>query len=246
MGFALFCAACAWWVHGLCMRRRGRRRDADANDRLRAQIRQTAQLQDTALQGLQGMLYYLQAIRQRLPGRTEEGIQLLDQAMARGELLLSEARRAMPLLDPATVIGGADLVDAMCTLLEDLPDRRADQQPTTLRLAAEGPVVALESLVRDEALRITHEAVNNAQQHAGARNIDVEVRFGSRTLQVVVRDDGVGLDEAMQRQASRLGGRGIRDMCERALSIGAKLEVWSRRGAGTEVRLSIPTIGGAG
>ena len=55
-----------------------------------------------------------------------------------------------------------------------------------------------------------------------------------------MRDDGIGIDATVLSQEGRPGHFGLRGMRERAKSIGGQLEVWSERGAGTEVELTIP------
>jgi signal transduction histidine kinase len=42
------------------------------------------------------------------------------------------------------------------------------------------------------------------------------------------------------RDGQRIGHWGLQGMRERAESFGAQLEVWSERGAGTEIELSVP------
>jgi nitrate/nitrite-specific signal transduction histidine kinase len=56
---------------------------------------------------------------------------------------------------------------------------------------------------------------------------------------VLVRDDGAGIDEEVLK-AGRQGHWGLSGMRERAEQIGARLRLWSRKGAGTEVELSVP------
>ena len=64
----------------------------------------------------------------------------------------------------------------------------------------------------------------------------VEVEYLPRRLRVVVRDNGRGIDPEATR-ASRDAHWGLLGMDERAKSIGAKLTIWSKPGAGTEVEL---------
>ena len=56
---------------------------------------------------------------------------------------------------------------------------------------------------------------------------------------MLVRDDGRGMDEQVLR-AGRDGHWGLPGMRERADRIGARLKVWSRAGAGTEIELLVP------
>jgi signal transduction histidine kinase len=54
------------------------------------------------------------------------------------------------------------------------------------------------------------------------------------------RDDGLGINHEVLRKGGRPGHWGLVGMQERASQIGARLEVWSKPGAGTELELSIP------
>ncbi|HEX3374613.1 MAG TPA: ATP-binding protein, partial [Edaphobacter sp.] len=66
--------------------------------------------------------------------------------------------------------------------------------------------------------------------------IEVELEYAARRFRMVVRDDGCGIDA----QVLRVGHWGLPGMRERAERIGARLRVWSRPAAGTEVVLSLP------
>ena len=57
---------------------------------------------------------------------------------------------------------------------------------------------------------------------------------------LVVRDDGKGIDPQVLKDRGRAGHWGLRGVYERAEGIGARLDVWSEAGAGTEVRLTVP------
>jgi nitrate/nitrite-specific signal transduction histidine kinase len=54
-----------------------------------------------------------------------------------------------------------------------------------------------------------------------------------------VSDDGKGIDEQTMGR-HRHGHFGLHGMRERAELFGGKLEVWSKRGSGTQLNLSIP------
>jgi two-component system, NarL family, sensor histidine kinase DesK len=96
---------------------------------------------------------------------------------------------------------------------------RLDRGP--LRPAAEN-VLAL-------ALR---EATTNVLRHAGARRVDVTLRRGSARAVLEIADDGCG---------GRLcPGQGLTWMRERAAAVGGGLQVESRPGRGTLLRLTVP------
>jgi two-component system sensor histidine kinase UhpB len=82
--------------------------------------------------------------------------------------------------------------------------------------------------------RVAQEALTNTLRHAGARSAQLavsEARDGS--LVVSISDDGQGLNGYEP-------GAGIGGMRERALLVGASLELGTGNRGGAEVRLTIP------
>jgi signal transduction histidine kinase len=61
-----------------------------------------------------------------------------------------------------------------------------------------------------------------------------------RNVHVVMRDDGPGFDVA---RAAQRGPFGLQTMKERAESVGGRLVIESRPGAGTRLDLTVPTDG---
>ena len=95
-------------------------------------------------------------------------------------------------------------------------------------------------IVRDEIYRIVREALRNAFRHAEAGRIQVEVRYAPRVLRVRIRDDGKGVDQEVVDRGGRARHYGLAGMRERAELVKGTLTVWSERGAGTEVEVTIP------
>jgi signal transduction histidine kinase len=94
--------------------------------------------------------------------------------------------------------------------------------------------------LQEEIYRIAQEALNNVLKHAQASRVTVELTLGADDCNLVVRDDGVGLD-AWLSQAR--GGLGLSNMRERARRIGGFLSIEGKPGKGTEVRVSVPRSG---
>jgi signal transduction histidine kinase len=90
--------------------------------------------------------------------------------------------------------------------------------------------------VQEQIKLITREALGNAFRHSGATLIEAEIEYSARRLRLIVRDNGRGIEPGTGRDVHW----GLRGMRERAESIGAKLTIWSRAGAGTEVEISVP------
>src|SRR5262249_54484097 len=112
------------------------------------------------------------------------------------------------------------------------------QQPA-FRVVVEGQRKSLHPLLRDDVYRIGREAVINAFRHAGARHIEVELKYSSNQLRLLVRDDGRGIEPQIPK-SGRDGHWGLSGMRERAEQIGARFHVYSSAAAGTEVELSVP------
>jgi len=93
--------------------------------------------------------------------------------------------------------------------------------------------------VLDEAFRIGREALSNAFQHSGTSKIEVELIYEHDEIRLRIRDDGNGFDPRIV-ETGKPGHWGLSGMRERANQVGAKLNVWSRPNAGTEVDLTIP------
>ena len=103
-----------------------------------------------------------------------------------------------------------------------------------------GHVVARLLPAREEAAyRVVQEALHNALRHGSPGTVTVDLRDGDGVVTLTVTDDGIGFDLA----ASAMAGHrlGLASMRERARAAGGQLEVRSRPGGGTTVRLTVPT-----
>jgi signal transduction histidine kinase len=103
----------------------------------------------------------------------------------------------------------------------------------------EGPPRDLRSIVGDEIYRIGAEALRNAFSHARANYIEVDIRYSDQLLRLQIRDDGAGITPEMLERG-RPDHYGLSGMRERSQKIGAKLEIWSGTGKGTEIDFTIP------
>jgi signal transduction histidine kinase len=84
--------------------------------------------------------------------------------------------------------------------------------------------------------RIVQEALANAVRHATARAIRIEFDAAGDRLLVSIIDDGVGF----LRSDARHEGLGLAGMEERAIVLGSRLSIASRRGRGTRISVSAP------
>jgi Signal transduction histidine kinase len=102
------------------------------------------------------------------------------------------------------------------------------------------PSGMLSATERTVVLRVTQEALQNVRKHAAATSVTVGTRLEGGAWVLEVGDDGRGFDVGDTATRGRRNF-GLQFMRERAELIGARLDVRSRPGDGTVVRLAIPT-----
>src|SRR5215469_980130 len=108
------------------------------------------------------------------------------------------------------------------------------------RVIVLGSARKLHPLIRDEVYHIGRELLVNAFRHSRASYIEVELDYAPKRFRIVARDNGCGIDTQVLH-TGREGHWGLPGMRERAERVGARLRVWSRVAAGTEVALSVPS-----
>jgi signal transduction histidine kinase len=82
--------------------------------------------------------------------------------------------------------------------------------------------------------RVVQEALHNAVQHSGARNVHVTVRQHKGRLLLSIQDDGKGFDPRTHK------GMGLLGIGERVSHLGGTFAVESEPGAGTTLRVNLP------
>ena len=237
------------WFYALCglvcvtiltalYRVRMRQVAAQVRGRLEARLsereRIARELHDTLLQGVQGLIWRFQAAADRIPPG-EPARQLMEQSLDRADKLLGESRDRVKDLRPSAG-DVADLDQALAAEGEQL----TQLHPAKFRVSVQGACLDLHPIVREEGFLIAREALGNAFQHSGAKNIEAEVSYGQAALQVRIRDDGRGISADVLDAGGRPGHFGLLGMRERAQKLGGKLDIWSKPGAGTEIDLRVP------
>ncbi|MER6184110.1 sensor histidine kinase [Streptomyces sp. NPDC001652] len=141
---------------------------------------------------------------------------------------LDEVRRLVRRLRPG-VLEDLGLVSALTSLTTEFSTHT--RLRVVRRFDAGLPVLDQETEL--VLYRVAQEALTNAARHAEADRVEVSLRHSEGTVVLAVTDDGRGTGMARE-------GAGLRGMRERALLIGATLDVTSRPQAGTQVRLTTP------
>ncbi len=170
-----------------------------------------------------------------------------DAALARGDLVAARDRLALIEATASDNLDEARLIVAELTpghlqsrTLVEAVERlgatveTASGVPTDVRV--EGDPVPLGGTAEVVILRTAQEALSNVRRHSGAAHVGVTLTYAD-PLRVVleVRDDGVGFDTAGARS-----GFGLDGLFARAAEVGGAVDVRSRPGAGTTLRLEVP------
>jgi signal transduction histidine kinase len=240
--FAVACGvlflALLWLVYQFRVRQLAVQFNRTFEARVSERTRIARELHDTLLQSFQGLLLRFQSVLNVLPERPTEAKQRLQSAIDQAAAAITEGRDAVQGLR-SSALETNELADGIRAIAEELTSHASAIDSPVIEVEVEGTTRALKPIVRDEAYRIAGEALRNAFRHAKAERITVEIRYDKRQFRLRIRDDGKGIDEdIMQRQPS--GHFGLPGMRERAETVGAHLEVWTRRDSGTQVDLSIP------
>jgi two-component system sensor histidine kinase UhpB len=99
-------------------------------------------------------------------------------------------------------------------------------------------VPRLSSAAELAVYRIAQESLTNAIRHANAKRIELGLERLPQRVRLRVVDDGNGLEK------DEMSGSGIRGMRERALLIGADLDIDFTPGRGVSIVLDVPLAEG--
>lgn len=238
--FIALCTACVmfliWALYRLRMGQVAASINQRFDERLAERTRIAQELHDTLLQGFLSASMQVQVATDSL-ATDSQAKRILTRAVQLMGQVIEEGRNAVQGLR-LTNTGSSNLEQAFVTIQEEfgVGSQGRDLQ---FRVLAEGQRRPLHPLIRDEFYRIGREALTNAFRHADANHIDLELKYGPKRFRLLVRDDGCGIEPGIL-QKGRSGHWGLSGMRERAERIGARLHVFSRASAGTEIELSVP------
>jgi signal transduction histidine kinase len=190
-----------------------------ASDKTRRQIERD--LHDGAQQRLVHTVINLKFLRDAVRTEPEAVPGLVAEALEQAEQATVELRELVHGILPPTLTHGG-LSAAVKTL--------GSRVPVPVELDVD--VGRLPDTVEATAYFLVAEALTNVAKHSRASHAAVSARLENRTLQVEVRDDGVG--------GARADGTGLVGLSDRLGALDATLRLESPAGGGTRVAASIP------
>jgi signal transduction histidine kinase len=195
------------------------------------------ELHDVVAHAVSVMTLQVGAVRHRLPetlGDDRDALRGVEQA---GRAALTEMRRLLGALrddgedaelSPQPGLAGLDALAA-----------EVGRAGLPVRLLVEGEAFPLPRAIDLSAYRIVQEGLTNALKHASAAQADVTVRYGSRGVQLEVRDDGAG------PAASDGLGHGLVGIRERVKIYGGEMSAGAAPGGGFVLSARLPVEGAA-
>jgi signal transduction histidine kinase len=213
---------------------------AEANGRLRGYAAQAEELATTQERNRvardihDGLGHHLtvvqmqvQAARAVLASDPARADAVLAKAQQQSAEALAEVRRSVAALRAPRAL--PPLPEALAALAEETS---AAGVPTVL--AVSGPARPLTADVEESLFRAAQEGLTNVRKHADAASARLELDYGDGTVRLEVRDDGRGTTTAAG------AGFGLLGLRERATRLGGSVDVVSRPGSGTTVRVAVP------
>ncbi len=191
--------------------------------------RMARELHDTLSQGLAGIILQLEATEAHLDGgRNEKAKTIVANAMIQARATLADARNAIDDLRQPSL----DDLDA--TLRLEI-SRFTDATGIPISYHAE-QTPPLPDTAKETVIRSVAEALTNVARHAQASEVAVKLSQAEKSLLVSIQDNGQGFDP----QTIPTGHYGILGIRERVRLINGKVDIQSKSGQGTTIKVNIP------
>lgn len=188
-------------------------------------------LHDGAIQSIYAVVLRLDDCADRLDDHPDDVRAALEKGMDDLNKVIQDIRSYIFDLRPEVLQG--DLESA----LQDLVQGVRVNALLDAEVEVEGDLNG--ALTEEQAVELFHiaqEALSNVSRHSQASSLRVKLAAHPDSVRLEIVDDGVGFDPESERPLDR---RGLRNMEERARSLGANLSLESASGRGTRVSVEL-------
>ena len=204
-----------------------------ANEALEAERRRTArELHDELGQSLTALKMDLESLRSALP---PDQVELGERALAMHGLLdstIAATRRIAADLRPLML---DDL--GLAAALDWLTHNFSKHTGIATDLVIDDAVAQVPEPIASALYRITQESLTNVAKYAHASTAEIRLERDGDWVELLVRDDGRGIEAADQGKQGAFGLLGIR---ERVTLLGGEVAITGKPGQGSQVRARIP------
>lgn len=192
------------------------------------------EIHDGPIQDIYGLIFQLASVEDSWSADIQNEIVLIQKEL----LQINQTLRmiSQDLLPPTLAQFG--LEKSIRSHVDDLTQANPDLE-IHLDLRSDGK--SLEERVRTALFRIYQTSIMNVIRHAKDNQVDIRFYFEAGSYYLEIEDDGVGFVVPDSWIGfAREGHMGLASAQKRAESIGGKLEVHSRPGEGTLIRVVVP------
>jgi signal transduction histidine kinase len=120
--------------------------------------------------------------------------------------------------------------------LRHLADEFEERSGVTTAVEIDADVAAELASRAGDVVQLAREALSNVERHAAAATCRLSLSRLDGTAVLEIDDDGQGFETTHQQGS----GQGLRNLRERAASLGGEFSIESTSGQGTTVRIDIP------
>jgi len=212
----------------------------------RALVRVGLDLHDGPLQEIAALTTELHLFRDQLVsalGDETPAVRRADALIARVDSIATALRELA-----GGAFAGTQPISPLSESLSALKDLYANLFAVELSVEPDAAVldaVPLGEARRTAVVRVVQNALGNAARHSGANLVEVAVRIRVDSIEVDISDNGRGFDvEETLRRAELTGHLGLLGMKRRAQLLAGNLDISSRPGGPTSLRLVLPLRGG--
>lgn len=163
-------------------------------------------------------------------GQTDALGPILEQLVTMSHLTQKQLRGMIAQLRPIE-LEGKRLADALDRWFPDYCRQNGLQGSIDIRLDGQ-----LSDGIEHQLFLIIQEGMANVVKHASASHVSLSLHDNGHQYMLQINDDGQGFRD----EQVRVNSYGLSTMRERALKLGGDLELRSKAGAGTRIKISIP------
>ncbi|MBN1314753.1 MAG: GAF domain-containing sensor histidine kinase [Anaerolineales bacterium] len=197
-------------------------------------------LHDTVAQMLFSIVLAIKrALKEPLESESaRQNLEIARRLSARGS---EELRSAIFALSKPELRGGHSLID----LLREQVKEFQSESGVSARFVAPVVVDELPHPVGEAIYRIVRESLTNVQKHAQATHVEVRLRSTEDSIEVVIQDDGNGLDKTKSNRAMGQNLQfGVDTMRQLAAQVKGEFTIANNEEGGVTVEARLPINGG--
>ncbi len=194
------------------------------------------EIHDGLVQTLVGVSFKLERCGELIQHEPQKCFDLMQETKTQLRHGIQEARQVVFNLRP----GQYEQLNLRLALTNYLKLYKA-QNRVKVEFVQEGVETGLDSKTKVFLFRIVQEALNNAQKHAKATKVTVQLTIDPPSLKGIIKDNGLGFDvRSIFKDPEKWDHFGLRGMKERARLLGGDAQWESEKGVGTTITIHIP------